>query len=399
MSKYTCNRCGKFKTNCRKSFWQHQNRTKKCGPNRIIRESQENHIESQENHIESQENHEEAQVVVSNTTCCYCSKVFATNSNMNRHKRLYCKVKKQKEKEEREKGLIQKLLEKVQTLEDKVTKQQQQQQQQQTQQTTINNITNNNTNIQNIQNNNNSQNTQNIQLPQMTPTELMRLIAHLMIRDDYKEGLEKSVSLYANHPSGPAYGSIEALGRKEKWCLKDGELKLFNKVIEKLNREVNMRALEQVNREALFWREHANIPCAKGRLPVLEQALVEIREANPCEKECLAETEATIRNGTVYREAGEDIRELKEMDVIDKRLIKECKSKEENNKELQLMVTHFVENNLMCPGYGECNFRTVYDVFCKTNKGLICDEKQFKKMLALKTYKFANDTLKGWQIV
>ena len=361
-------------------------KTEKCSRNRVIKDL-ERLPEDLERLTYDLEIPPEDLEIVNPKQCKYCKKVFTRVNNKNVHIKKYCAVKKKKEKEDRDKDeLVQRLLEENRLLKEKA---------QQPHTVINNNITNNTNNIQNIQNNN----TQNIQLPQMTPTELLRLIAHLMIRDDYKEGLEKSVSLYANHPSGPAYGSIEALGRKEKWCLKDGELKLFNKVIEKLNREVNMRALEQVNREALFWREHANIPSAKGRLPVLEQALVEIREANPCEKECLAETEATLRNGTVYKEAGEDIKELKEMDVIDKRLVKDCKSKEKNNKKLQVIVRHFVENNLMCPGYGECNFANVYDVFCKTNNGLICDENQFKKLLTLQTYKFANGTLKGWQLV
>jgi len=64
---------------------RHMNRKKPCL--KSIRK--ENHSESQMNHSESQIVPVESKSIV--FTCQYCSKTFSTNSNMNRHLRLYCK--------------------------------------------------------------------------------------------------------------------------------------------------------------------------------------------------------------------------------------------------------------------------------------------------------------------
>jgi len=94
---YTCNRCKKYQTTIKCNYIRHLNRKKLCPKyiqNRIPRdtqtESQMNHSESQMNHSESQMNHSEQKTF----HCPHCNKVFSTNSNMNRHIRLYCKEQK-----------------------------------------------------------------------------------------------------------------------------------------------------------------------------------------------------------------------------------------------------------------------------------------------------------------
>ena len=74
--KYKCDRCN-YSTDSRQNFWQHQNRTKKCSVQRLEIESKNN--------------------LLSSRTCAYCNKVFSTNSNMNRHVKQYCKVRKSRE--------------------------------------------------------------------------------------------------------------------------------------------------------------------------------------------------------------------------------------------------------------------------------------------------------------
>jgi hypothetical protein len=61
-------------------------------------ESQLNHYESPMNHNESQLNHNESHKIINlkkEYKCVYCTKLFPTNSNMCRHIKSYCKVKKQ----------------------------------------------------------------------------------------------------------------------------------------------------------------------------------------------------------------------------------------------------------------------------------------------------------------
>ena len=82
MKKYNCNRCNNYSTDCRKSFWQHQNRTKKCSRNN-----------------ESKIVPNESPTSQLSLTCEYCGKVFTQNGSMNRHKRKSCKVRKKQERE------------------------------------------------------------------------------------------------------------------------------------------------------------------------------------------------------------------------------------------------------------------------------------------------------------
>ena len=42
MGKYTCDRCNKYTTDCRKLFWKHRNKTKKCG--KISKEAEDDTI-------------------------------------------------------------------------------------------------------------------------------------------------------------------------------------------------------------------------------------------------------------------------------------------------------------------------------------------------------------------
>jgi hypothetical protein len=93
---YVCN-------NCNKEFSQkvdhvrHLNRKNPCKKTNFSNESQMNHYESQMNHYESQMNHYESPKINTQKEymCTYCNKVFPTNSNMCRHIKSYCKVKKQ----------------------------------------------------------------------------------------------------------------------------------------------------------------------------------------------------------------------------------------------------------------------------------------------------------------
>ena len=83
MKKYNCNRCNKYSTDCRKAFWQHQNKTKKCSKKK---ESTKNDTESIQNPPISFQ--------LFSRTCKYCNKVFSTNSNMHKHMKRSCKIRK-----------------------------------------------------------------------------------------------------------------------------------------------------------------------------------------------------------------------------------------------------------------------------------------------------------------
>jgi hypothetical protein len=98
---YKCDICSKY-FNRKSSYTQHLKRKNPC---KNMNESQLNHNESQLNHNESQLNHNESQLnhneshkiinLKKEYKCMYCTKLFPTNSNMCRHIKSYCKVKKQ----------------------------------------------------------------------------------------------------------------------------------------------------------------------------------------------------------------------------------------------------------------------------------------------------------------
>ena len=102
MVEYKCNTCGKIFKH-KGTYLRHQNRKFPC--------SKLNHLESQMNHkksdtceqknenesfLESQEKSLNKKVI---HVCNWCNKEFSTNSNMNRHIKSYCKVKKSNEQE------------------------------------------------------------------------------------------------------------------------------------------------------------------------------------------------------------------------------------------------------------------------------------------------------------
>lgn len=78
MGRYTCGRCGIYTTDIRQNFWHHQNKTKKCGPNRTPTNTN---------------------VILNNKQCKYCNKVFSRIDSKTRHEKGRCKVKKEQDRQ------------------------------------------------------------------------------------------------------------------------------------------------------------------------------------------------------------------------------------------------------------------------------------------------------------
>jgi hypothetical protein len=94
MVNYICSYCNKNFTH-KGNYETHLNRKNPCKKVDVENESQMNHNESQMNHNESQKNIN----LQKEYKCNYCNKLFPTNSNMCRHIKSYCKVKKQDDSE------------------------------------------------------------------------------------------------------------------------------------------------------------------------------------------------------------------------------------------------------------------------------------------------------------
>ena len=97
--KYICKRC-QYSTNDKSNFNKHLKRKRKCVPKKVQKVPEncqmEIHRDTQIINLEIQrDTQNNNNVNDSNTWSCYfCLKTFTTNCSMNRHMRLYCKIKK-----------------------------------------------------------------------------------------------------------------------------------------------------------------------------------------------------------------------------------------------------------------------------------------------------------------
>jgi hypothetical protein len=101
MVNYTCEICNKsFNKKC--NYTQHLNRKNPCKKVELQNESKMNPNESKMNPNESKMNPNESKInniIKKEYTCNYCTKLFSSNSNLYKHIKNICKVKKQDDHE------------------------------------------------------------------------------------------------------------------------------------------------------------------------------------------------------------------------------------------------------------------------------------------------------------
>ena len=185
MKKYNCNRCNNYCTDCRNAFWQHQNKTKKCGKKK---ESTKKDTESIQNPPISFQ--------LFSRTCKYCNKVFSTNSNMNKHMKRSCKIRKQ-----------------------------QQQQEVATPQIINNYITNNNTNNNTIDNSQHITNNININaFGHENIAHLKNIILQCLLESNYAESMKKLTQFVYNDPKHPENHTVDMRNDRTKYAkIADGK--------------------------------------------------------------------------------------------------------------------------------------------------------------------------------
>ena len=199
---YTCNRCHKYKTNLKNNLKRHMNRKKPCikiaektnkmaeKTNKMTKKTtKSNDLEPQRTTNNQNSDASEPQRTTNSQhgwTCNYCARKFTTNSHMNRHIRLYCRVKKSK---------MEMLKNRVDTLE-------------QTVRHVIDN-SNYNMNSHNTTNSHNSHNTiNNITINAYGKEDLSHLIPHVIIEVIRMKTLDESIETWTklkyndkkNHP-------------------------------------------------------------------------------------------------------------------------------------------------------------------------------------------------------
>jgi hypothetical protein len=251
-------------------------------------------------------------------SCYFCLKTFTTNCSMNRHMRLYCKVKKYhsdriKELEEQNRQLQNKLL-----------------QQDGTNHHNINNSNNsnyiNNTTTNNITNNNQF----NITLPEGTwCRNLWAVMIHLISKTkgdrftkgelEFNDAFGKTLSVAFHHPDSPLYNSIEMLGRKEGWAKHNGKVVQKQKLLKRINKQHLERLIQFIYEDnERFRRDMPPVPVIEKWIEVNDEIIKHIKKYDPCDIHTLRESEEVFRNQTLIKEFNNLVYEVKKNESMDK---------------------------------------------------------------------------------
>ena len=314
---YTCPRCKSYSTNLKSNLKRHMNRKRKCpliiqneakseqidtqNSYKSVQNGQNNaqngqnnaqniQLESQRITTESQKNHTESQRITKTWECIHCSKTFTTNSNMNRHIRLYCSLRKDKD------NMIQQLQDEVRQLRSQMSS----------------TITNNNSNSNNS-NSYNTINNNNITLPDgQWNRVLQNVMVHLISKIgngifpgelDFSEAFQQTLSVAHFHPDSPLFDSVEMLGRKESWVKHNGKLVRKSKLLKKINQEHYNRLIQFMNDTNRRYRtELPSLQVIQKWIEVNNEIISHIKKYDPCNKCILQTTEEVLRNKSLPQE-------------------------------------------------------------------------------------------------
>ena len=349
--KYTCSSC-EYSTNDKSNFNRHLKRKRKCLPKttsldqkvpendqeEIHRDTQnpvftkkkdekdqeEIHRDTQNLVLSEKEIHKDTQNLVFTQenqnrkwNCHYCSKTFSTNCSMNRHMRLYCKVKQNQSQR------ISELEEQNRQLQSQL---QNQNQNQNSGGSNHHNHTNSHNTTNNIINNNNQF---NITLPEGTwSRNLWAVMIHLISKTkgdrftkgelEFNEAFGKTLSVAFHHPDSPLYNTIQMLGRKEAWAKHNGKVVQKKKLLKKINKQHVDRLIQFMFEDnERFRKEMPPVPVIEQWIEVNNEVIRHIKKYDPCDKETIRESEEVFRNQSLINEFNTLVSEVKKNQSMD----------------------------------------------------------------------------------
>ena len=288
----------------------------------IHRDTQNNIFTEEEIHRDTQNNILRQETKDKKWICSYCSKPFSANCSMNRHMRLYCKVKKQREYELRQRNAF---------LEEQNLELLQRAQMQQ-QPTTSHTSGSHNHNTNHSHNTTNNINNYNINLPEGTwNRKLWGVMLFLISKTkgdrfskgelEFNDAFGKTLSVAFHHPESPLYNSIQMLGRKEAWAKHNGKVVQKKKLLKKINKQHLDRLIQFIHEDnERFRTELPSVPVIEQWIQVNNDVIEHIKKYDPSDKTTIRESEEVFRSESLLNDFNSFVTEVAKNANMDRKI-------------------------------------------------------------------------------